>query len=339
MQKTKPTARALGQAGLEVTPLGMGCMGIASESYGPTDEAESIATLHRAFDLGVRFLDTSDVYGPYTSERIIGRALKGRRDDIVVGTKFGIVPSDGTAPIAGGHEMGIRGTPEYVKAACDASLKRLGIDCIDIYYQHRLDPNVPIEETVGALAELVEAGKIRFIGLSEVNTTVMERAHRIHPITAVQMEYSLWSRGIEQDILPTARGLGIGVVAYSPLGRGFLSGAIRSVDDLASDDYRRVNPRFTGANLQQNLALVDEMVEIAADLECTPSQLALAWVLAQGDDIVTIPGAQKTSEIEENIGALDLALPHEILARLQQLFAPDAIAGERYPEAHMPYKG
>jgi len=314
-------------------------MGMASETYGPADEREAVATLHRAFDLGMNFLDTSDVYGPFTSELIVGRALKGRRDEVVVGTKFGILPSDPSAPIAGGHEMGVSGRPEYVRAACEGSLQRLGIDHIDIYYQHRLDPEVPVEETVGALGELVAEGKVRHIGLSEVTGAIIERAHAVHPVSAVQAEYSLWSRDIEEDVLPTARRLNVGVVAYSPLGRGFLSGKIRSIDDLAPDDYRRLNPRFIGENFQRNLDLLDELVAIADEMGCSPAQLALAWVLGRGDDIVAIPGAETRAQLADNAGALDLSLSMDDLERIERAFPVDAVAGLRYPAAHMPFRG
>jgi aryl-alcohol dehydrogenase-like predicted oxidoreductase len=332
-------SRALGRQDLAVSPLGIGCMGMASETYGPTDEKEAIATLHEAFDLGVRFIDTSDIYGPYRSEQIVGKALKGRRDEVVVGTKFGIVPSDAAAPITGGHKMGVDGRPSYVRSACDASLERLGIDHIDIYYQHRVDPDVQIEETVGALAELVEAGKIRHIGLSEASAAVVERANAVHPISAVQAEYSLWSRDIEEELLPTLRRLGIGTVAYSPLGRGFLSGRIRSLDDFAPDDYRRVNPRFMGENFQRNLDLLDELNAIAQELECSTAALALAWVLAQGDDVVAIPGAETRTQLRENAGASKVVLTDHVLQRIEEAFPKGGAAGERYPEEHMPYQG
>jgi len=331
--------RALGTQGLTVPPLGIGCMGMASETYGPADEDEAVATLHSAFDLGLTFLDTSDVYGPFTSEEIVGRALRGRRDEVVVGTKFGIVPADPSAPIAGGHEMGVNGRPEYVRSACEGSLRRLGIDHIDLYYQHRLDPEVPVEETVGALAELVADGKVRYVGLSEVTGDILERAHGVHPISAVQAEYSLWSRDIEDDVLPAARRLGVGVVAYSPLGRGFLSGKIRSLDDLAPDDYRRVNPRFVGDNFRRNLDLLDELEAMAAGMGCSTARLALAWVLSRGKDIAAIPGAETRSQLADNAGALNVELSEVDLERIEKAFPKDAVAGERYPEAHMPYQG
>jgi aryl-alcohol dehydrogenase-like predicted oxidoreductase len=331
--------RELGTVGLTVSPLGVGCMGMASESYGPADDEEAIATLRHAFDLGVTFLDTSDIYGPYTSEQIVGRALRGRRDDVVVGTKFGIVPADSSAPIAAGNQMGVNGSPEYVRSACEGSLQRLGVDHIDIYYQHRLDPDVPVEDTVGALAELVAEGKIRFIGLSEVKPSIIERAHAVHPVSAVQMEYSLWSRDVEDDVLPTARRLGIGVVAYSPLGRGFLSGKIRSIEDLAPDDYRRVNPRFQGDNFRRNLDLLDALGEVARSMNRSPAQLALTWVLSRGDDVVAIPGAETREQIADNAGALSIELTADVRERIEQAFPKDAVAGERYPDAHVPYQG
>lgn len=331
--------RELGGEGLAVSPLGVGCMGMASETYGPADEKESIATLHEAFDLGVRFIDTSDIYGPFRSEQIVGKALKGRREQVIVGTKFGIVPADPSAPIAEGHKMGVDGRSSYVRSACDASLKRLGVDYIDIYYQHRVDPDVPIEETVGALAELVQAGKIRYIGLSEASASVVERAHAVHPISAVQAEYSLWSRDIEDELLPTLRQLGIGVVAYSPLGRGFLSGRIRSIEDLAPDDYRRVNPRFMGENFQRNLDLLDELGRIATELGCSTAALALAWVLERGSDIVAIPGAETRFHLRENAAASEISLTTEDLQRIDKAFPKDGAAGDRYPAEHMPYQG
>jgi aryl-alcohol dehydrogenase-like predicted oxidoreductase len=328
--------RTLGNSGLEVSVLGIGCMGMAAETYGPADEGEAIATLHQAFDNGIRFLDTSDVYGPFRSELIVGKALKGRRDEIVVGTKFGIVPADPSIPITDGHAMGVNGRPDYVRAACDASLARLGVDYIDPYYQHRVDPDVPIEDTVGALSELVSAGKVRYIGLSEASPDLIERAHAVHPVTAVQSEYSLWSRDVEDDVLPTTRRLGIGLVAYSPLGRGFLSGQIRSIDDLAPDDYRRVNPRFMGANFQRNLDLLDHLTVVALDKGCTPAQLALAWVLSRGDDMVAIPGAETRQQLEENAVSSEINLTRAELDRIESIFPKGAAAGDRYPAEHMP---
>jgi aryl-alcohol dehydrogenase-like predicted oxidoreductase len=330
--KTRP----LGSNGLEVSALGIGCMGMGAETYGPADEGEAIATLHQAFDNGVRFLDTSDVYGPFRSEEVVGKALKGRRDDVIVGTKFGIVPSDPNAPIAGGHRMGVSGHPDYVRAACDASLGRLGVEYIDLYYQHRVDPEVPIEDTVGALSELVTAGKVRYIGLSEASPELIERAHAVHPVTAVQSEYSLWSRDVEDDVLPTTRRLGIGLVAYSPLGRGFLSGKIRSIDDLAPDDYRRVNPRFMGTNFQKNLDLLDHLNFVALNKGCTPAQLALAWVLSRGSDVVAIPGAETRQQLEENAVSSEVFLTNAELEQIESIFHKGAAAGARYPAEHMP---
>lgn len=333
--------RQLGRNGLTVSPIGVGCMGLASESYGPADESEAIATLHRAFDLGLDFLDTSDVYGPYVSEQILGKALKGRRDGVIVGTKFGIVPADASAQILAGNEMAVNGRPDYVRAACEGSLQRLGVDHIDVYYQHRLDPQVPVEDTVGALAELVAAGKVRYIGLSEVRSTILERAHAVHPVSVIQAEYSLWSRDIENedDVLLAARRLGVGVVAYSPLGRGFLSGKIRSIDDLAPGDYRRVNPRFQGDNFRRNLDLIDELTRMAAERRCSAAQLALAWVLSRGPDIVAIPGVETRDQLADNVGALDLELSDNDLGRIEEIFPREAVAGHRYPPAHVPYQG
>ncbi|HEY8725799.1 MAG TPA: aldo/keto reductase, partial [Gaiellaceae bacterium] len=300
--------RTLGGQGLEVSELGLGCMGM-SEFYGEADETESIATIHRALDLGVNFLDTADMYGPFTNEKLVGRAIAGRRDEVVLATKFG------NARGPNGEWLGIRGDAGYVRQACDASLDRLGVDYIDLYYQHRVDRTTPIEETVGAMAELVEAGKVRYVGLSEASPDTIRRAHAVHPISALQSEYSLWSRDPEEEVLPTVRELGIGFVAYSPLGRGFLSGAIRSLEDLAEDDYRRRNPRFQGANFQRNLDLADAVRAIADEKGVTPSQLALAWVLSRGDDVVPIPGTKRRQYLEENAGAADVQLTSEELQR------------------------
>jgi len=317
--------RKLGTQGLEVSEIGLGCMGM-SEFYGrPADEAEAIATIRRALDLGITLLDTADMYGPFTNEKLVGRAIVGRRDQVVLATKFGIVR----------HEDGgrsVNGRPEYVRAACDASLKRLGLDYIDLYYQHRVDPGTPIEETVGAMAELVAAGKVRHIGLSEAAPETIRRAHSVHPISALQTEHSLWSRDPEDEILPTVRRLEIGFVAYSPLGRGFLSGAIRSLEDLAEDDFRRHNPRFQGVNFQRNLDLLDEVEAIAREKGVTPSQLALAWVLSRGDDVVPIPGTTRRHHLEENVGALDIRLTPADLARIEAAFPKGATAGDRYPD-------
>jgi aryl-alcohol dehydrogenase-like predicted oxidoreductase len=317
--------RTLGSQGLEVSELGLGCMGM-SEFYGAADEDESIATIHRALDLGVDFLDTADMYGPFTNEQLVGRAIAGRRDEVVLATKFG------NARGPNGEWLGIRGDAAYVRQACDASLERLGVDYIDLYYQHRVDRSTPIEETVGAMAELVEAGKVRYVGLSEASPDTIRRAHATHPISALQSEYSLWSRDPEEDALPTVRELGIGFVAYSPLGRGLLSGAIRSLEDLAEDDYRRRNPRFQGANFQRNLDLADAVRAIADEKGVMPSQLALAWVLSRGDDVVPIPGTKRRQYLEENAGAADVQLTSEELQRIESAFPKGATAGDRYPD-------
>lgn len=320
--------RKLGPEGLEVSALGLGCMGM-SEFYGGRDEAEAVATIHGAIDLGVTFLDTADMYGPFTNEMLVGRAVADRRDRVVLATKFANVRGEN------GEYLGIRGDAEYVRQACDASLKRLGVDHIDLYYQHRVDPKTPIEETVGAMAELVTAGKVRYLGLSEAGPDTIRRAHAVHPITALQTEYSLWSREPEEEILPTVRELGIGYVAYSPLGRGFLTGQIRSIDDLAEDDYRRHAPRFHGENFQKNLDLVQEIESMAREKRCTPAQLALAWLLAQGDDIVPIPGTKKRRRLEENVGALEVRITAEDRARINANLPAGAAAGTRYAAPQM----
>jgi aryl-alcohol dehydrogenase-like predicted oxidoreductase len=317
--------RRLGSQGLETSAIGLGCMGM-SEFYGTADEGEAIATIRRALELRVNFLDTADAYGPFKNERLVGRAIKGRRDEVVLATKFGNVRSEQ------GERLGIRGDRDYVLRACDASLERLGTDHIDVYYQHRVDPNTPIEETVGALAELVEQGKVRYLGLSEAATETIRRAHAVHPISALQTEYSLWSRDVEDEILPTIRELGIGLVAYSPLGRGFLSGRIRSVDDLEENDFRRDNPRFQGENFQKNFELVERVEELAAAKGCTAAQIALAWVLAQGEDIVPIPGTTRVKNLEENVAALDVELTDEELGDLEAVFPKGAAAGDRYAD-------
>lgn len=319
--------RALGSSGLVVSALGLGCMSMSSW-YGPADEDESIATIHRARDLGVTFLDTADAYGDGHNEQLVGKAVRGFRSEMIVATKFGSArDKDG--------KRYINGRPEYVRQACDASLRRLGLDVIDLYYQHRVDPNVPIEETVGAMADLVRVGKVRYLGLSEAGPATIRRAHAVHPITALQTEYSLWTRDCEQQVLPTCRELGIGFVAYTPLGRGFLTGAVRSVDDLAVDDRRRAHPRFSPENLNRNLALVERLREMAQATGCTLPQLGLAWVLAQGPDVVPIPGAKRRRHLEENLGALDLVLTSADLAALDALMPPGVAAGPRYPENMM----
>ena len=313
----------LGHSNLEISVIGLGCMGM-SDFYGPRDERESIATIHRATVLGVNFFDTADMYGPFTNEILVGKAIADRRDKVVVATKFGIMRNEK-------HEfLGINGRPDYVRSACDASLKRLGLDHIDLYYQHRVDPNVPIEETVGAMAELVHAGKVRYLGLSEADPEIVRRANAVHPISALQTEYSLWSREPEKDILATTRELGISFVAYSPLGRGFLTGQFKRFEDLSEDDWRRTNPRFQGENFAKNLALVEQTTEIARDKNVTPAQLALAWVLAQGEDIVTIPGTKHRAYLEQNVGAVDVTLAEEDLARINKTFPMDAAVGTRY---------
>ena len=319
--------RTLGRSGLTVSALGLGCMGM-SHAYGETDDDESIATIHRALDLGVTLLDTADEYGPHTNERLVGRAIAGRRDEVVLATKFGLVRAPGDFA-----NTGVDGRPEHVRNSIEGSLRRLGVDHVDLYYLHRVDPDTPIEETVGAMAQLVQEGKVRHLGLSEASPETLRRACAVHQITALQTEYSLWTRDPEDGILAVCRELGVGFVAYSPLGRGFLTGAIRSIDDLAADDWRRTNPRFQGDNFQRNLDLVDEVNELAAEKGVTPAQLALAWVLAQGEDIVPIPGTRRRTRVEENVGAVDVELTEDDLRRILDVMP--RVSGDRYPEEMM----
>ncbi len=320
--------RTLGRQGLEVSAIGLGCMGM-SDFYGDADEATNLAVLNHAIDIGVNFLDTADMYGVGRNEELLGRVLETRRSEVILATKFGNVRA------ANGDFLGIDGTPEYVASACDASLKRLGVDQIDLYYQHRVDPNVPIEETVGAMARLVESGKVRFLGLSEASAETIRRAARIHPIAALQSEYSLWTRDLEDEVLPACRELGIGFVAYSPLGRGFLTGAIQNPEQLASNDWRRSNPRFQAENFDQNQRLVHAITDLAEERGCTPAQLALAWLLHQGKDIVPIPGTRKISRLDENAAAAHLELTDEDLQRIDQVLSTNAVAGTRYPAGGM----
>lgn len=322
--------RPLGRNGPQVSALGLGCMGM-SAFYGAHDDAESIATIHHALERGLNLLDTADMYGPHTNEVLVGKAIKGRREQAFVATKFGIVLDPGNP-----QARGIDGRPDYVRAACDASLKRLGIDTIDLYYQHRVDPSVPIEDTVGAMAELVTAGKVRYLGLSEASGATLERACKVHPIAALQSEFSLWTRDPQDNgMLAACRRLGVSLVAYSPLGRGFLTGAIRTPDDFEADDYRRHSPRFMGDNFDRNLQLVEKVKTLAADKGCSPAQLALAWVLAQGDDLLAIPGTRKRSRLDENLGALEVTLRDDELTAIDAVFSPGAVAGQRYTGAGM----